>query len=58
MRHAVVSWTRRLTLAAAAASALLSLASVAHAAKTELLVYSALEADQIKAYKTAFEKSH
>ncbi|MEX8192595.1 putative 2-aminoethylphosphonate ABC transporter substrate-binding protein [Comamonas guangdongensis] len=58
MRHAVVSWTRRLTLTAAAASALLGLASAAHAAKTELLVYSALEADQIKAYKTAFEKSH
>jgi iron(III) transport system substrate-binding protein len=26
--------------------------------KTELLVYSALEADQIKAYKDAFEKDH
>ena len=31
----------------------------AHAqGKTELLVYSALEADQIKAYKTAFEQDH
>jgi hypothetical protein len=36
---------------------LLGLASAAHA-RTDLLVYSALEADQIKAYKAAFEKAH
>ena len=44
----------------AALSAIAALTSPeAHAqGKTELLVYSALEADQIKAYKTAFEQDH
>jgi len=41
-------------------AAVLSLAPLLTAAqgKTELLVYTALEADQIKAYKEAFEKAH
>ena len=60
MRHTLlVSWTRRATLiTAATAAAMLGFANLAHAAKTELLVYSALEADQIKAYKTGFETAH
>jgi hypothetical protein len=37
------------------ATALLGLTSAAHA-RTDLLVYSALEADQIKAYKAALKK--
>jgi len=43
-----------------ACAALFSLAAFgAHAqSKTELLVYSALEADQIKAYKAAFEQAY
>ena len=53
-------------LHAAAALALAAIAALTspevHAqgtqGKTELLVYSALEADQIKAYKTAFEQDH
>jgi iron(III) transport system substrate-binding protein len=49
-----ISIFRRAVLAAFAAMPLLALAQ----AKTELLVYSALEADQIKAYKEAFEKDH
>jgi iron(III) transport system substrate-binding protein len=36
----------------------LALASAAHAQKTELLVYTALETDQIKAYETAFTKAN
>jgi iron(III) transport system substrate-binding protein len=51
------SWTRRLALSTVSA-ALLAGGGLAHAAKTELLVYTALEADQIKAYKGAFEKDH
>src|SRR5262249_61845638 len=43
---------------ASAALTVASFAPLAHAAKTELLVYSALEADQIKAYKSGFEKAH
>jgi iron(III) transport system substrate-binding protein len=54
MRKPLVSWSRRFAIAAAVMAA----TPFAHAAKTELLVYSALEADQIKAYKTAFEKEH
>ena len=54
----LASWSRRATLAVAASAALLGFAGAAHAAKTELLVYSALEADQIKAYKAGFEKAH
>ena len=57
MRYATAFGTRRFTLTVAA-SALLGFVSLAHAAKTELLVYSALEADQIKAYKSGFEKAH
>jgi iron(III) transport system substrate-binding protein len=45
---------RRLVLTALAALPL----SVLAQGKTDLLVYSALEADQIKAYKEAFEKDH
>ncbi len=41
----------------ALAAALLPLAALAQG-KTELLVYTALEADQIKAYQEAFEKDH
>ncbi len=44
-------------LLAAFAMAGLPLLAAAQA-RTELLVYSALEADQIKAYQTAFEKDH
>ena len=61
MRNYSVSWSRRATIAAAAvatAVTMLGFANMAHAAKTELLVYSALEADQIKAYKAGFEKAH
>jgi iron(III) transport system substrate-binding protein len=45
------------TLCALTAS-LVAAASVQAQAKTELLVYSALEADQIKAYKAAFEQAN
>ena len=54
----LASRTRRLALLTAAACSLLGAAGQALAAKTELLVYSALEADQIKAYKVGFEKAH
>lgn len=37
---------------------LLNPSARAQSGKTELLVYSALEADQIKAYKAAFEQAH
>lgn len=57
MRHTLASLGRRLAIASAALT-VASFASLAHAAKTELLVYSALEADQIKAYKSGFEKAH
>jgi iron(III) transport system substrate-binding protein len=46
---------RMMIAAAAAVASMLSIAPVA--AQTELTVYTALEADQIKAYKAAFEKS-
>ena len=58
MRFAPASRVRRLALLTAAACSLLGAAGHALAAKTELLVYSALEADQIKAYKVGFEKVH
>ncbi|MDR3005729.1 MAG: putative 2-aminoethylphosphonate ABC transporter substrate-binding protein [Acidovorax sp.] len=58
MRLALASRSRRLALLTAAACSLLGAAGQAAAAKTELLVYSALEADQIKAYKVGFEKAH
>ena len=57
MRHTLASLGRRLAIASAALT-VASFAPLAHAAKTELLVYSALEADQIKAYKSGFEKAH
>jgi iron(III) transport system substrate-binding protein len=57
MRHTLASLGRRLAIVSAALT-VASFASLAHAAKTELLVYSALEADQIKAYKSGFEKAH
>jgi iron(III) transport system substrate-binding protein len=58
MHFALASHSRRLALLTVAACSLLGAAGQATAAKTELLVYSALEADQIKAYKTGFEKVH
>ena len=61
MRNYSVTWSRRAAIAAATvatAVTMLGFANMAHAAKTELLVYSALEADQIKAYKAGFEKAH
>ncbi|MBN9321584.1 MAG: extracellular solute-binding protein, partial [Delftia acidovorans] len=57
MRHTLASLGRRLAIASAALT-VASFAPLAHAAKTELLVYSALEADQSKAYKSGFEKAH
>lgn len=50
----ITSPLRRAFLAAALALPALAAAQ----SKTELLVYSALEADQIKAYEEAFEKDH
>lgn len=53
------SLTPRAGLLILAALSTLLAAGVAQAqGKTELLVYSALEADQIKAYKQAFEQDH
>ena len=40
------------------ALAILAVASTPVGAAEPLLVYTALEADQLKAYKTAFEKAH
>ena len=45
---------RRLHLALAAAA----VATAAHAQKTELLVYTALETDQLKAYTESFQKTN
>jgi len=50
--------TRRATLAFAAALAAATAALTPAMAATELLVYSALEADQVKAYKEGFEKQN
>lgn len=47
----------RVVARAALAAALVPVAALAQG-KTELLVYTALEADQIKAYQEAFEKEH
>ena len=41
-----------------AAVAAMVAASAVYAQKTELTVYTALEMDQLKAYETAFNKSH
>lgn len=56
MRTTFTTWARRLGLAATVLAS--ALGSSAALAKTELLVYTALEADQIKAYKSAFEQDH
>jgi len=48
-------WTRHASAALALAAGLLSWSAVAQ--KTELLVYTALETDQIKAYEEAFYKA-
>jgi iron(III) transport system substrate-binding protein len=45
-------------LAALLACAVLSLAASAHAQKTTLLVYTALETDQLKAYQEGFNKAY
>lgn len=50
--------SRRFLLATAAALSLSLSGNLLAQSKTELLVYSALEADQIKAYEEAFEKAH
>ncbi|MBA4266187.1 MAG: putative 2-aminoethylphosphonate ABC transporter substrate-binding protein [Comamonadaceae bacterium] len=50
--------SRRFLLATAAALSLSLSGHLLAQSKTELLVYSALEADQIKAYEEAFEKAH
>src|SRR6478672_2813208 len=50
------SWTRVIAIALVAATALWS--GAASAQKTELLVYTALETDQIKAYEEAFYKAY
>ncbi len=48
----------RKLFAAAAAVVLTAIAGVAGAQKTQLLVYTALETDQIKAYQESFNKSY
>ena len=50
------SWGRRIVAAVVAAAAMWTVA--ASAQKTELLVYTALETDQIKAYEDAFYKAY
>lgn len=49
---------RRVATTAAAAAASLSLFSGAVLAKTDLLVYTAVEADELKSFKSAFEKDY
>ena len=49
--------TRRIPMALCAAALGLA-AGMAHAQRTPLLVYTALETDSMKAYKTAFEKAN
>ena len=56
MQFAAKSWWRKVALAAAVGAA--TWAAPALAQKTELLVYTALETDQIKAYEEAFSKAH
>lgn len=53
-----IAMTRRGALLAAAAALGWTLASGPARAQTELLVYTALEADQLKAYQAAFEKAN
>src|SRR5687768_2987208 len=56
--HSEESAMRRIPgIAALLACAALSLASPAQAQKTTLLVYTALETDQLKAYQEAFNKA-
>jgi iron(III) transport system substrate-binding protein len=50
------SWARRMLAVVAAAAAMWSVSAAAQ--KTELLVYTALETDQIKAYEDAFYKAY
>ena len=49
---------RTLGVALATVTLSVTVATAAKAAQTELLVYSAIEADQLKAYKEAFEKDN
>src|SRR6476646_6270045 len=49
---------RRGGMGIVAALAFALCAAAAHAQKTELLVYTALETDQIKAYEEAFKKAN
>lgn len=49
---------KRFATAAVAAAASLSLLSGAVLAKTDLLVYTAVEADELKSFKSAFEKEN
>ena len=56
MRTTFPTWARRLGLFGTVLAT--ALATLPALAKTELLVYTALEADQIKAYKSAFEQDH
>ena len=53
-----ISTTRRAVSLALGAVAATLFASAALAQKAQLLVYSALEADQVKSYKEAFEKTN
>ncbi|MDQ3028411.1 MAG: extracellular solute-binding protein, partial [Pseudomonadota bacterium] len=48
----------RRTLCAATAAALALVSSSVFAQKTELLVYTALETDQLKAYTESFQKTN
>src|SRR5450631_4550882 len=50
------SWGRQIVAAVVAAAAMWTVP--ASAQKTELLVYTALETDQIKAYEDAFKKAY
>ena len=52
----IKSWLRHAPLCLATALALLAASASARAA--DLTVYTALEADQLKAYKAAFEKTN
>ncbi len=54
------SWWRRLAVAGIASTLVTAVAwtAPASAQKTELLVYTALETDQIKAYEEAFTKAN
>src|SRR5450631_2355129 len=54
----VLAMNRSLVTSAAATLALAALATGAWAQKTELLVYTALETDQLKAYTESFQKTN